>query len=45
MIKCLICNKEYNNIHGLSLHIIQFHNIKTKDYYDQYMKKIPKVFV
>ena len=38
MIKCLICNREFNNIISLSRHL-RSHKISSKDYYDKYLKK------
>ena len=40
--KCEICNKEFNNTKGLSLHLVQVHKFNKKDkkdYYDKYLKR------
>lgn len=39
MIKCLICNKEYNNRTGFCNHINRKHGLTKKDYYDKYIKQ------
>jgi hypothetical protein len=39
LIKCKICNRELINYKGLSNHITKFHKIKSKEYYDKYLKK------
>ncbi len=40
MIECKICNKQYINYYkGLSSHIRETHKIKSKDYYDIYLKQ------
>ena len=36
---CSICNKEFKTYVGLSCHIRQSHNISSKEYYDEYIKK------
>lgn len=36
---CNICNKEFKTYVGLSCHIRQSHNISSKEYYDEYIKK------
>ena len=36
---CDICNKEFKTYVGLSCHIRQSHNISSKEYYDEYIKK------
>lgn len=38
MIKCKICNAEYNTYKQLSWHV-KHHNLKNQQYYDMYMKK------
>lgn len=38
MIKCEICNKELNNLYSLNNHL-RTHNIKLKEYYDEYILK------
>ena len=35
---CKICNKEFNSIHALSLHL-KLHNISAKEYYKKYLLK------
>ena len=37
MIKCLICDKEFNTIRGLSVHIVSKHCSK-QEYYDKFLK-------
>lgn len=37
--KCLICGKEYPTSRGFGGHITQAHKIKTKQYYDMYLRK------
>lgn len=39
MIKCEICNKEYNNLNGFGKHLRLTHNLSNKDYYDTYLRK------
>lgn len=43
MIKCKLCNKKYNSIRSLGLHLAMSHNVKgfeaKKIYYDTYIKK------
>jgi hypothetical protein len=34
---CKICNKEYKSFVALSQHIVQNHQITTKEYYDKYL--------
>ena len=36
---CDICNKEFKTYVGLSCHIRQSHNVSSKEYYDEYIKK------
>jgi len=39
---CTICNKEFNNTKGLSVHLVKCHNYNNNDkkqYYDKYLKK------
>lgn len=38
MIKCKICNKNFENFVGLSGHISRGHKISIKEYYDSYIK-------
>lgn len=35
---CQICRKEVKNLNGLTQHIRKIHKLKTKDYYDKYIK-------
>ena len=35
---CKICNRKFKSFIGLGLHIIQKHKIKSKDYYDLFVK-------
>ena len=35
---CKICNKEFNSIHALSLHL-KLHNISAEEYYKKYLLK------
>jgi uncharacterized protein YaeQ len=40
--KCEICDKSYDNITGLSIHLVKKHHLNNnqlKDYYDKYLKK------
>ena len=37
--KCLICNKEVKDYKGLSSHLRQTHKIKSREYYDTYLKQ------
>ena len=37
-LKCKICNKEYNSVRSLGLHIAFSHNITIKTYYDSFLK-------
>jgi len=40
--KCEICDKDCNDIRGLSIHLVKkhlFENNQLKDYYDKYLKK------
>jgi len=39
MEKCFVCNKEFETIKGLAIHIVQFHKIKITEYYDMYCRK------
>ena len=39
MIKCRICNKEYKDRRSIAGHIRQTHKLKSKEYYDKYLKK------
>ena len=39
MIKCEICNAEFEKRVSFCNHIFKKHNIKAKDYYDTYLKK------
>jgi hypothetical protein len=40
MLKCCLCeNYESTSFRGLSLHIVNFHHINVKDYYDKFIKK------
>jgi hypothetical protein len=36
--KCRLCNKEFNNLNGLSKHLYHSHDISKQDYYDQFIK-------
>lgn len=36
---CQICGKVCNGYTGLSRHIVRVHSMKSKDYYDKYLKK------
>lgn len=36
---CEICHKEFINFKGLGSHISQHHHIKSKEYYDKYLKQ------
>lgn len=38
MIKCLICNKEFQTIRELSTHLRYEEKIESKEYYDKYIK-------
>ena len=38
MVKCEICGKEFKSLKGISTHISQIHHVKTKDYFDKYLK-------
>lgn len=40
MISCKLCNKEFSNIRNLSIHIRNFHNISTQEYYDTFIKTV-----
>lgn len=35
---CKICNKPLDNLTALATHIFRLHHIKSKDYYDKYLK-------
>lgn len=35
---CQICSKKVKNLNGLTQHIRKIHKLKTKDYYDKYIK-------
>jgi len=37
--KCEICNKNVNGLKGLSCHLVKYHKINKKEYYDKYFKK------
>ena len=39
MVKCGICRREFDNFKGLSSHLRQNHKIKSKEYYDRFVKK------
>lgn len=39
MIKCEICDKEFNKLNQLSFHLSKTHKMTTKEYYDLYLKK------
>ena len=39
IITCQICNYETTNHQAFNSHIVRAHKIKSKDYYDLYMKK------
>ena len=39
LIKCAICNYETQNHQSFNSHISHAHHIKSKDYYDKYIKK------
>lgn len=39
MVKCEICRREFDNFKGLSSHLRQKHKIKSKEYYDRFVKK------
>lgn len=39
MINCQICNNSFDTILDLSNHIRYIHNMKTKDYYDAYIRQ------
>lgn len=39
MVKCEICRIEFDNFKGLSSHLRQNHKIKSKEYYDRFVKK------
>lgn len=43
--KCKICGREFNNIHGLLLHLRHSHKLDKKRYYDMFLKKKMKVYV
>lgn len=36
---CKCCNKEFKNLKALSVHFNTKHNLSTKQYYDEYLKK------
>lgn len=43
MVKCQLCGREFNKMHGLNTHIVSFHKLtssEVKDYYDLYFKKL-----
>jgi len=40
MNKCKICDVELSSFFNLSMHIIKYHKLKSKEYYDMYLKKI-----
>jgi len=37
-VRCEICKREFKNVIAISTHIHQTHKIKSKDYYDHYVK-------
>ena len=39
MVKCEICRREFDNFKGLSSHLRQKHKIKSKSYYDKFIKR------
>ena len=41
---CQICSKKVKNLNGLTQHIRKIHKLKTKDYYDKYIKTDEKEF-
>lgn len=38
-IKCEICGIECKTFKGIARHILKSHKIKSKDYYDKYLKQ------
>ncbi|MEA3421726.1 MAG: hypothetical protein U9Q97_08640 [Acidobacteriota bacterium] len=38
MVKCEICGRKFKSFIGLSVHIKLAHSVRSKDYYDKYMK-------
>jgi hypothetical protein len=39
MFKCEICLREFKSLKGVQSHALQTHYVKSKDYYDKYLKK------
>lgn len=39
MVKCEICERKFDNFKGLSSHLRQKHKIKSKSYYDKFIKR------
>ena len=39
MEKCKICEREFNGVTALLAHVAQRHKLKSKEYYDNYLKK------
>ena len=39
MVKCKICRRVFDNFKGLSSHLRQKHKIKSKEYYDKFIKR------
>lgn len=37
--ECKICNRSFSSLKSLSLHLWQTHDVKSKDYYNKYLKK------
>jgi len=37
--KCELCNKNFDSLVGLSVHLNKYHDISKKNYYDKYLKK------
>lgn len=42
---CKICNCEFISNKSLGVHIKRTHHIELKDYYDNFLKSLMKVFV
>lgn len=38
MYNCELCNGKFESLKGLQAHAYQSHNVKSKDYYDKYLK-------